>query len=359
MGEAGVVDQHEQAARAHARMASLHYVDHDMPGITRHRAGKGFFYRDPTGERITDGDEIARLKRLAIPPAYQDVWICADPDGHLQAVGRDARGRWQYRYHPRWRAVRDENKFERMLVFSEKLPEIRRRIDQDLRQSALSRTRVIAAVVRLMERTMARIGNDEYAQTNKSYGLTTLRHRHAKIRRHHLTLDFRAKHGIRAHVEIDDPRLARVIGRLEDLPGQRLFRFVDDDGALHDVHSHDVNDYLRDITQADITAKDFRTWAATKLAAMALTAFETVDTKARARKNLLRAIEHVAAQLGNTPSVCRKCYIHPGVLDGYLDGTLREAFAARADAVLDGTDDFALTAQEAAITAYLAHRLRK
>lgn len=358
MGEGGAIEAVREA-KAHARAAKLHYVDREDPGYTRHRAGRGFFYRSPDGERVTDTDEIARLKRLAIPPAYDDVWICADPDGHLQAVGRDARGRLQYRYHPRWRAVRDMDKFGRMLVFGEKLPDIRRHVDQDLRRPTLCRERVLAAVVRMMERTMARIGNDEYAQSNRSYGLTTLRHRHARLKGSRVVLDFRAKHGIQSHSEFHDPRLARVIARLEDLPGQRLFQYVDDEGERHDVHSHDVNAYLREISQEDITAKDFRTWAATQLAALALRRLTDVDTKARAKKNVLRTIESVAAKLGNTPSVCRSCYIHPRILSGYLDGTLREAFGRRADAALgDEKDAFVLTADEAAVTAYLARCLK-
>ncbi|WP_029604075.1 DNA topoisomerase IB [Kozakia baliensis] len=358
MGEGGAIEALREA-KAHAKAAHLHYVDHNQTlGITRHRAGRGFFYRTPDGARIEDAEEIARLKRLAIPPAYNDVWICPDPDGHLQAVGRDARGRWQYRYHPRWRQVRDVDKFGRMLVFGEKLPDIRRRVDNDLRRPTLCRERVLAAIVRLMERTMARIGNDEYAQSNKSYGLSTLRHRHARVKGSTLTLDFRAKHGIQAHVELRDPRLVRVIDRLEDLPGQRLFQYVDDEGERHDIHSHDVNAYLREITDEDITAKDFRTWAATQLAALALTRFTEVDKKAKAKKNVLRAIEAVASKFGNTPSVCRNCYIHPQILSGYLDGSLREAFAQRAEAVLDNQDDFSLSADELAVMAYLARALK-
>jgi len=358
MGE-GVSASVPDEAKAHAKAAGLRYVDRAEAGITRHRHGRGFSYYDARGQRISDPAEIARLKRLAIPPAYRDVWICPDPDGHLQAVGRDARGRLQYRYHPKWRLVRDEDKFARLLVFGEKLPELRRRVDRDLRAGTLDRARVLASVVRLMEKTLARVGNDEYAEANKSFGLTTLRHRHMDVRGRHLELDFRAKHGVERHIELDDSRLARVIGRLQDLPGQRLFQWVDEAGGRHDVHSHDVNAYLREVTGEDITAKDFRTWAATQLAALALAAFEAVDTKARAKKNLLRTIESVAAKLGNTPAICRKSYIHPRIMDGYLDGSLREAFLKQAEAVLDDADEFALTADEVAVTAYLARTLKK
>jgi DNA topoisomerase I len=354
MGDAGSVD-----AITHAKAAGLHYVDHAGPGITRRRHGRHFSYVDPRGQAISDPDEIARLKRLAIPPAYREVWICPDPDGHLQAVGRDARGRLQYRYHPKWRLVRDEDKFAKVLIFGEVLPKLRRRVDADLRSPGLDRERVLASVVSLMEKTLARVGNDEYATANNSFGLTTLRHDHADVQGRHLTFDFRAKHGIERHIDLSDPRLARVIGRLQDLSGQRLFQYLDDDGQAHIIHSQDVNAYLREATGEDITAKDFRTFAATQLAALALASFEAVDTKARAKKNLLRTIETVAAKLGNTPAICRKSYIHPEVMNGYLDGSLREALLKRAESALEDADAFSLGADELAVTAYLARRLRK
>lgn len=259
-------DSHETDAKTQACSAGLHYVDRSMPGITRRRAGRGFAFYAPDGSHIVDPGIIARIRRVAIAPAYRNVWICPDPKGHLQAVGEDARGRLQYRYHPLWQGVRDEGKFGHMLVFGEKLPLLRERVDQDLRRHGLDRERVLGAIVRLMERTMARIGNDRYAKENLSYWLTTLRHRHATVHGRHLTLDFRAKHGIEQHLELDDPRLARIVSRLEDLPGQRLFRYVDAEGTRHDIHSQDVNAYLQEITGADITAKDFRTWAATQRA---------------------------------------------------------------------------------------------
>lgn len=350
----------EQEARAHAKLARLAYVDRSSPGITRHCAGSGFFYRDQQGERITEAETLKRLKGLAIPPAYRDVWICPNPKGHLQAVGKDRRGRLQYRYHPRWRDVRDEDKFARMLIFGDKLPKIRAQVDEDLRRPRLDRARVVAAVIRLMERTMARIGNETYAKENRSYGLTTLRHRHARIEGGRLALDFKGKHGIGAQLDVRDPRLVRVIGRLQDLPGQRLFQYLDEEGARHDIHSHDVNAYLQEVTNEDITAKDFRTWAATHLAALTLSSLEKSDTKAREKKNVLRTIETVASKLGNTPSVCRKCYIHPQILSGYLDGSLRKAFASRAESVLDDTTDtHALSADEVTMIGYLTRLLDK
>ncbi|WP_025885393.1 DNA topoisomerase IB [Asaia prunellae] len=356
----GTTTNAEQEARDHAKAARLIYVDRTKPGITRHKAGRGFFYRDPHGERITDEPVLKRLKSLAIPPAYRDVWICANPRGHLQAVGKDRRDRLQYRYHPEWRLVRDEDKFARMLIFGEKLPEIRRRVDEDLRHPQLDRQRVIAAVVRMMERTMARIGNESYARENRSFGLTTLRHRHARVKGSQVALDFKGKHGIEAHLTVRDPRLVRVISRLQDLPGQKLFQYVDESGERHEIHSQDVNAYLQAITGEDITAKDFRTWAATHLAALTLSSLEKGDTKARAKKNVLRTIEQVAARLGNTPSVCRKCYIHPQILTGYLDGSLREAFARQAETMLEQeSDTHQLSADEAIMVGYLTRLLKK
>jgi DNA topoisomerase-1 len=343
--------------RAAAKAARLNYVTDSRPGITRVLEKDGFAYLQPDGARVTDDGVLARIRKLAIPPAYQNVWICRDPNGHLQAVGRDARGRKQYRYHPRWRATRDEAKYGKMLLFGAKLPEIRRRVDTDLRRPGLAREKVLAAIVRLLERTLARIGNEEYAKLNKSFGLTTLRNRHARVRGTAITFDFRGKHGIERHIELKDRRLASLIRKLQDIPGQELFQYLDADGRRHAVGSEDVNDYLREITNEDITAKDFRTWAATNLAALALAGFETVDSEARRKKNVLRAVEAVAGLLGNTPSICRKCYIHPAIFEGYLDGSLLQGIKERADAVLDG-DAAGLTAEELAVTAFLDRRLQ-
>ncbi len=342
-----------------ARAAHLHYVDDSRPGYTRRLGPDGPVYLDPKGAAVTDDEVIARLKKLAIPPAYTDVWICADPRGHLQAVGRDARGRKQYRYHPDWRSVRDQAKYGKMLVFGEKLPGLRAQVQKDLALPGLPRRKVVATVVALLEKTMMRIGNDEYAKTNKSFGLTTLRNRHAKVKGSALVLDFRAKHGIQQHIELKDRRLAGIVSRLQDLRGQELFQYVDEEGTQHDISSHDVNEYLQEVTGEEITAKDFRTWAATNLAALALQEFEQFDNQAAAKKNVLRAIEKVSKLLGNTPAICRKCYIHPRIFDGYLDGSLADALKDRAEAALspEGRAHTDLSAEEVAVVAFLSRTL--
>ena len=353
----GALDVDE--AKAAARAAKLHYVTDKRPGIKRIATESGFAYHTPDGAPITDEAEIARIRKLAIPPAYSDVWICRDPNGHLQATGRDARGRKQYRYHPRWRLVRDEAKYGRMLIFGRVLPEIRKQVEHDLRLPGLPRRRVLAAVVKLLETTLARVGNEEYARDNKSFGLTTLRNRHSRVQGSRVMFDFRGKHGIEHHVALNDRRLANIVNRCREIPGQHLFQFLDHDGERHAIGSDDVNAYLQEISGEDITAKDFRTWAATNLAAMALAEFERFDTEAKNKKNVLRAVEHVAEKLGNTPSVCRKCYIHPAIFDGYLDGSLLEGLKERAEAALDATPSAThdLTAEEIAVTAFLARRL--
>ena len=345
--------------RAAARAAKLHYVQDDRPGIRREAVEGGFRYRTPKGEEVTDPDEIGRINKLAVPPAYTDVWICADPNGHLQASGRDARGRKQYRYHPRWREIRDEAKYGKMLIFGTQLPRIREQVDHDLGLPGMPKRKVIATIVRLLERSLARIGNEEYARTNNSFGLTTLRHRHVKVAGSRVTLDFRAKHGIQRHIELTDRRLAKIVKRLDDLPGQELFQFLDADGKQHGIGSDDVNAYLHEVTGQDITAKDFRTWAATNLAALALKEFEAFDNKAKAKKNVLRAIEAVAKMLGNTPAICRKCYIHPAIFEGYLDGSLVTGLADRAEEILTNTEASkgTLSAEEVAVTAFLERKL--
>lgn len=345
----------EAAWEESARAAHLRYVHDDEPGITREALKDGFRYRDPAGREITDEDELARIRKLAVPPAYRDVWICPDPLGHLQASGRDARGRKQYRYHPRWREVRDQAKYAKMLLFGEKLPAIRAAVARDLARCDLGREKVVAAVIALLEKTLARVGNEEYARENKSFGLTTLRNRHARVRGRKLVLDFRGKHGIDAHFELQDARLARVVDMLQDLRGQHLFQYRGDDGEVHVVTSDDVNDYLREVTGEDITAKDFRTWAATNLAALALREHERADTPALAKKNVRRTVEAVAQMLGNTPAVCRKCYIHPAIFDGYLDGSLPTALEARARETLAERHD--LTEDERSVATFLASRL--
>jgi len=342
--------------RAVARAAKLRYVSDRQPGYRRVREKDGFTYLDWSGERVTDEELIRRLRSLAVPPAYEDVWLCRWPSGHLQAVGRDARGRKQYRYHPRWREVRDENKYGKMLVFGAVLPRIRKQVEHDLALQGLPRRKVLAVLTRLLESTLVRVGNEEYARVNKSFGLTTLRNRHVEVEGSRLSFDFRGKHGIEHHIDLRDRRLANIVRRCRDLPGQELFQYLGEDGQPHRVGSDDVNDYLHEIAGEEITAKDFRTWAATNLAALALTAFEAFDSHTMAKKNIVNAVEAVSRMLGNTPAICRKCYIHPAVLEGYLDGTLAEGLKARANEAL-ASPSSGLTAEEVAVTAFLSRRL--
>jgi len=339
-----------------AKRAKLRYVHDSMPGITRHKARNGFDYRLPDGSLLRDIDTLKRIRALAIPPAWTDVWICPDPNGHLQAVGRDQRRRKQYRYHPRWREVRDEAKFGKMLVFSRTLPLIRARVEQDLKRHGLPRERVLAAIVRLMELTLFRVGNTEYAKENKSYGLTTLRDRHVAIEGSRIHIGFRGKSGIQHQTDINDRRLAKIIKNCRDLPGQELFQYIDENGDRRTVDSADVNEYLREIAGEEITAKDFRTWAGTHLAAEALREFELFDSEAKRKKAVVQAVEKVAQHLGNTPAVCRRCYIHPAILDGYLDGTLLQALADRTGDYLREHID-GMSPEEAAVTAFLRLRL--
>jgi DNA topoisomerase-1 len=339
-----------------AAEAGLRYATDAEPGIGRKRAGRGFSYIGPDGARIADKSTRAWIRSLAIPPAWTDVWICASQRGHLQATGRDARGRKQYRYHPDWRAVRDEAKYGRMLAFGQALPRIRRRVDADLRRQGLQRERVLAAVVRLLEKTRVRVGNEEYARDNRSFGLTTLRDRHAQVGSKRIRFRFRGKGGRVNEVELSDARLARIVARCQDLPGQELFAYLDEDGEVRAVGSSDVNDYLREISGQDFTAKDFRTWAGTVLAAWALQEFQEVDSEAEAKRNVVRAIERVAEWLGNTPAVSRSSYVHPSVIDAYLDGDLVRDARKRADRALsEELPD--LAPQEAAVLALLRQRL--
>lgn len=305
-----------------ANEAGLRYVADDGPGISRRRAGKGFAYFLPGGKRLTNDREIARCQQLAIPPAWTNVWICPLPNGHVQATGRDARGRKQYRYHADWRATRDEAKFERMIAFANVLPHIRRRVAADLRRTGLGRTKVLAAMVRLLETTLIRVGNEEYARDNRTYGLSTLRNRHVRVYRDTVHFRFTGKSGRRHEIDLHDPRLAEIVACLQDLPGQELFAYIDEQGAVQDVQSEDVNAYLRDAAGEEFSAKDFRTWAGTLLAARALAAETTRPRHRATRKNLAEVVKKVAEQLGNTPAVCRKCYIHPAVMDAYLRGEI-------------------------------------
>jgi DNA topoisomerase-1 len=341
---------------AAAKAAGLRYVHDDRPGIRREPVKDGFRYIDAKGEPVEDEATLKRIKSLVIPPAWTDVWICPQTNGHLQATGRDARGRKQYRYHPKWRTVRDEVKYERMIRFGKALPQIRKEVDRALSLPGLPREKVLATIVYLLEATMMRIGNDEYARENKSYGLTTLRNRHVRIDGSEVEFRFRGKSGVYHDVKVHDRRLARIIQRTRDLPGQDLFEYLDDVGQPHTVNSADVNEYLHTITGEDYTAKDFRTWSGTVLAAMALQEFEKVDSDAQAKKNVVRAIEAVSEKLGNTPSVCRKCYVHPAILDAYLDGTMLEGLRALAEEQLvEELKD--LQPEEAAVLAMLEKRL--
>jgi DNA topoisomerase I len=308
-----------------ARAARLRYVCDRQPGIKRAGVATRFVYRNPKGKVIRGAAELTRIKALAVPPAWTDVWICPLENGHLQATGRDSRRRKQYRYHARWRRTRDETKYEHMIEFGRAVPAIRRRVDADLGLPDLPREKVLAAVVRLMEDTLARVGNPEYASQNNTFGLTTLRNRHVRITRGQIELDFRAKHGIRHVSRVSNRKLARVVKNCRDLPGSELFQYIDEAGERHCIDSADVNEYLREISGCDITAKDFRTWAATNLAVLALADQEQEPPTKKAQ---IEAIRQVARRLGNTPAVCRKCYIHPAVLESYLNGSLRRTLAA-------------------------------
>jgi DNA topoisomerase I len=303
---------------AAAEEAGLQYVSDERPGYRRKAKGKRFDYFDTEGKLIRDEQRLLRIGRLAVPPAWTDVWICPSPNGHIQATGRDARNRKQYRYHERWREVRDENKFDRLAQFAKALPNIRRRVAQDLRLPGLSRRKVLATIVRLLERTFIRIGNEEYARENKSFGLTTLKNRHVTVRGAQVRFRFRGKSKRQHEVDVTDRRVAKVIGKCQDLPGQDLFQYVDDDANVQSVTSQDVNEYLRQIAGEDFTAKDFRTWGGTVLAAIALSTQEEFQTKKQAKTNIKTAICAVAELLGNTPAVCRKCYVHPVIVEAYL-----------------------------------------
>ena len=347
-----IVTDPEEAAEE----AGLRYVSDDQPGYTRKRKGDDFEYFDTKGKPITDEARLLRIRRLAIPPAYEDVWICPSPNGHLQATGRDARGRKQYRYHEKWRETRDESKYDKMLIFAAALPKIRKRVEADLALPGLPREKVLATIVSIMERTFIRVGNEEYARTNNSYGLTTIRNKHVKVKGSKARFKFRGKSGVDHEVDVADRRLARIIKKVQDLPGQELFGYIDDAGEVRDVKSQDVNDYLREITGEDFTAKDFRTWAGTVLAAVALNAVGAFETKSQAKKQVTTAVKAVAKILGNTPAVCRKCYVHPAVFETYLSGNMIEGLKKKTEqALADNLPD--LRSVEAAVMTFLQARL--
>ena len=335
-----------------AEEAGLRYVSDEQPGYTRKPKGDDFEYFDTEGKPIRDEQRLLRIKRLGIPPAYTDVWICPSANCHIQATGRDARRRKQYIYHERWREVRDENKYERMAAFGEALPKIRRRVNKDLGLPGLSRNKVLATIVQLLERTFIRVGNAEYVRDNKSFGLTTMQDRHVEVKGAKLRFRFRGKSGRKHEVDVTDRRVARIVLKLQDLPGQDLFQYVDDDGEVRNVTSQDVNDYLREITGQDFSAKDFRTWAGTVLAAIALNAIGSFENKKQAKANIRDALRAVSKILGNTPAICRKCYVHPIVLEKYLTGNSIEGLKQKTEEALE-KNDVDLRASETAILKFL------
>ncbi|MEJ7928928.1 DNA topoisomerase IB [Ramlibacter sp. AN1015] len=315
-------DSRTADAQEAARAAGLRYVSPDRPGIRREREGEGFAYFAPDGTRIDDESTLARIRSLAVPPAWTDVWICPRANGHLQATGRDAKGRKQYRYHADFREQRESTKYEHMLEFARALPGLRATVAQHMALRGLPREKVLATVVHLLENTLIRVGNDDYARDNKSYGLTTLRNRHVQVEGSELRFRFTGKSGKSWQLRTSDRRVARIVRACQELPGQELFAYLDEDGTPRDVSSDDVNAYLREITGRDITAKDFRTWAGTVMAAMALNALDQAGTAAGIKKNLKAAVERVASRLGNTPTICRKCYVHPEIFSAYSSGQL-------------------------------------
>jgi len=308
-----------------AKEAGLRYVSDMSPGIRRKRHGNGFRYVHADGSAVKDRETLARIKSLVIPPAWNDVWICPEAKGHLQATGRDVKKRKQSKYHPRWREVRDETKYERMLIFGVALPTIRERVEQDLELPGLPREKVLATVVRLMEKTLIRVGNEEYARANDSYGLTTMRNRHVDVKGLTVTFTFKGKSGVRHTIDLQDRRIAKIVQRCQDVPGYELFQYIESDGTHRAIDSADVNAYLREISREEFTAKDFRTWAGTVLACRALQEFAGCSSATEAKKNITQAVKDVAERLGNTPTVCRKCYVHPAVIEFYLNGKLKGA----------------------------------
>ena len=345
-----VQDPHESAERA-----GLNYVSDDEPGIRRKKAGKSWSYIGLDGKPIHDKTTIARINALAIPPAYKNVWICSDPNGHIQATGLDERGRKQYRYHPRWREQRDENKFARMMAFAAALPQIRERAANDAAKPGFGREKVLGALVQLLEKTAIRVGNEEYARANHSYGLTTLENRHVEVEGGRAHFHFRGKSGKWHDIDLKDRRLANTIRKLQDLPGQSLFQFQGDDGSPQNIASGDVNAYLKEISGEEFTAKDFRTWAGTVAACVALRELEFVD-ETTAKRHVVDAVKTVSQKLGNTPSVCRKSYIHPAVLESFLDGTMIDALQSEVEDELS-PDGAQLRSEEAAVLRLLQGRL--
>jgi DNA topoisomerase I len=341
-----------------AESAGLRYVSDDRPGIRRKKAGTGFAYTRADGSRLAEPDVLKRIKALAVPPAWTDVWICPFADGHIQATGRDAKGRKQYRYHAHFRELRESTKYEHVVAFADELPSIREKVREHMSLRGMPREKVLATVVHLLETTLIRVGNDDYARQNNSYGLTTLKNRHVAIEGSEVRFRFTGKSGKQWSLRVRDRRVAKIIRACQELPGQELLQYVDEQSNCQDVTSTDVNDYLKEITGKNITAKDFRTWAGTVLAAMALAELESFDSAAQAKRNLRSAIEKVAARLGNTPTICRKCYIHPEVLSSYMDGNLVLEIKSQAESELRNAVGN-LKPEEAAVLALLRGRLAK
>ncbi len=350
----------ETAAKsiATAEDAGLRFVGDTEAGITRERHGEGFRYRWANGTTVKEKPILGRIRRLAIPPAWTDVWICKSANGHIQATGRDARGRKQYRYHADWHRVRDEAKYENLIEFGRNLPGLRATIRKHMAERGLGRNRILGTVVHLLDTTLIRVGNQEYARTNKSFGLTTLQDRHVSFEGSNVRFSFRGKTGKEWRLKVTDRRIARIVKSCQDLPGQHLFQYEDDDGLVRPVTSADVNEYLRELAGPGVSAKMFRTWAGTVLAGMALTEFGAVDSEALAKRNIRRAIEAVATRLGNTATICRKCYVHPEVLGAYVDGQLVRVLQRRIKLELKrGLAE--LPPEEAAILAFLHSRLKR
>jgi DNA topoisomerase I len=335
----------------------LRYVSDAMPGYRRKRTGTSFTYYDKDGRRISDKAVVRRIKSIGVPPAYEFVWICPLSNGHIQATGLDARSRKQYRYHPKWRELRDQNKYEHIVQFAAVLPALRARVASDMKLDGLPRDKVLATIVSLLEKTLIRVGNAEYAEQNKSYGLTTMRRKHISIGRGVLRFDFTGKSGKQWKLQVEDKRIISIVKRCAEIPGHELFKYLDDDGVCQTVDSGEVNRYIRDITEQDFSAKDFRTWAGTMLAALALAEFKKYDSEAEAKRNVVAAIEKVAKQLGNTPAICRKSYIHPEVLSAYMSGDLIKMIDAKIARKFK-RQYAQLTADEIMVLAFLHKRLK-
>jgi DNA topoisomerase I len=341
-----------------AESAGLRYVSDARPGIRRKKTGRGFAYTRADGSKLSEPAVLSRIRALAIPPAWTDVWICPFADGHIQATGRDAKGRKQYRYHARFREVRESTKYQHVVAFADALPAIREKVREHMALRGLPREKVLATVVHLLETTLIRVGNDDYAKQNSSYGLTTLQNRHVAVDGNEVRFRFTGKSGKQWSLRVRDRRVAKIIRACQELPGQELLQYIDEAGNCQDVTSTNVNEYLNEITGKEITAKDFRTWAGTVLAAMALNELESFDSAAQAKRNLRAAIEKVSARLGNTPTICRKCYVHPEVLNSYMDGNLVLELKSKAENELRSGME-SLKPEEAAVLALLRGRLAK